>query len=120
MFSEPLRGPVAGQQRLLGLEEALLGRLLFHGDLDVRVLRRLAGVTARNDTAQPLVAVVLLLGVKRMVGTIVMRRIDTINTLSMRLAPAQQPARLATALEQVRKRTTRARLNVQHAPQCRS
>ena len=79
---------VDGKQRLLGLEEALLGRLLFYSDLDVRVLRRMAVVAAGNNTAQPLVAVVLLFGVKVMVGAVLpMRRVDTV--VAFRLAPAK-------------------------------
>lgn len=79
-------------------------RVLANGDL---------GIRARNDVAQPLVAVILFVVVNRC--RLIRRRVETAAAL-FPAALTDKPAVLATPTEQLAKCATRSRVDIQHAP----
>jgi hypothetical protein len=102
---------------LMTSEEPLLRLLLVHSNLDMHMIRHHTRFRARRNALQPLISVILVLGIMVIViNTISARRsTDPRMTTTIRLASAEQTTRFAFTLEQVRKRAPTRGLDEQHA-----
>ena len=112
---EEKEAEVTHTTHLQRLKEPFLMCLLIHGHLDMRMLRHLAlcQLRTRLDTSQPVITLIFILSVIHMILT-------SGSVLIMRVASAEQVARLSLPLQEIGQRTPRAGLDVHHAADTRA
>ena len=109
------KGREVNTHNLQRLKEPFLMCLLIHGHLDMRMLRHLAlcQLRTRLDTSQPVITLIFILSVIHMILT-------SGSVLIMRVASAEQVARLPLPLQEIGQRAPRAGLDVHHAADTRA